>query len=61
MPANLISFVGDELLEVGGRARHRTHLHLRLGDARIDLLVELVGDLDGLFLRKSVANRWLAS
>ena len=50
----LLGFVDDELAEVGGRAReHRTtrvgkpRLHLGIGEAGIDLLVELVDDLGG--------------
>src|SRR5258705_6597235 len=52
--APLLDFLRDELSEIGGRAaEHRAvqvgkpRLHLGVGEARIDLLVELVDDLGG--------------
>src|SRR4029453_6262014 len=48
----LLGFVGDELAEIGGRADKRRaskvgkpRLHLGIGEAGVDLLVELVDDL----------------
>src|SRR6516162_4161373 len=55
--APLLGFVCDELAKVGGRAcKHRraevsnARLHLGIGEARVDLLVELVNDLGGRVL-----------
>ena len=60
--APLLGFVGDELSEVGGRARkHRAaqigepRLHLGIGEAGIDLLVELLDDLGGRVLGRADA------
>ena len=53
----LLGLLGDELAEVGGRAwKHRCahvgepRLDLRVGESRVDLLVEFVDDLGGVFL-----------
>src|SRR5262249_61121644 len=50
--APLLGFLCDELAEVGGRARKylatefgHPSLHRRLGERRVDFLVELVNDL----------------
>src|SRR5262245_33491605 len=49
--APLLGFVGKELAVVGGRARNRSaalfgkpRLDLRIGEARVDLTIELVDD-----------------
>jgi hypothetical protein len=54
----LLGFVGDELAEIGGRARQRrtTHigkprLHFGIGEGSVDLLVELLDDLSWCGLR----------
>ena len=55
-------FLGDELTEIGGRAReHRPEareprLDLGIGEAGIDLGVELVDDRDGCGLRRADAE-----
>src|SRR5215471_2267491 len=56
--APLLRFVGDELAKVSGRKRERVatqigkpRLVLRIGEASVDLLVELVDDLGGRCLR----------
>ena len=61
--APLLGFVGDELAEVGGRARKRRaaevgepRLDLGIGEAGVDLLVELVDDLGGRVLRRADAE-----
>src|SRR5215510_13546540 len=50
----LVGFGGDEFAEIGGRSRQRrttqidkARFHLGIGEAGVDLLVELVDDLDG--------------
>src|SRR5207302_10683871 len=52
--APLLGFVGDELPEVGGRAGQRCatqlgkpRLDLGVGEARVDLPVELIDNLEG--------------
>ena len=66
--APLLGLIGDELAEVGGRARkHRAahvgdpRLDLGIGEARIDLLVELVDDFGGRVLGRAEALHPLAS
>src|SRR5215469_4077386 len=56
--APLLRFVGDELAKVSGRKRERVatqvskpRLVLRVGEAIVDLLVELVDDPGGRVLR----------
>src|SRR5260370_21962048 len=56
----LLGFVGDELAEVAGRAwKHgatkvgKARLHLGIGEALIDLLVQLINDLRGCALRSA--------
>src|SRR5215216_2091796 len=58
--APLLGLISDELPEVGGRARKRSAAHvgnprvdLRVGEARIDLLVEPINDFDGRVLRRA--------
>src|SRR5262249_19320977 len=53
--APLLGIVGDEFAEVGGRARERLapqvgkpRLHLGIGEARVDLRVELVANASTL-------------
>src|SRR4029077_1297620 len=60
--APLLGFVGDELAEVGrGQRKHSAaqvgdpSLHLGIGKARVDLLVELVDDLGGRALWRTHA------
>src|SRR6516162_2437198 len=61
--APFLGFVGDELCEVGGRARQRlaevsqTDLHLGVGEGRVDLLVELLDDLGWRVPRRPEAER----
>src|SRR5262249_20909589 len=50
--APFVGFFGDQLAELGRRSRQRraaevseTGLHLRIGESRVDLFVELVDDL----------------
>src|SRR5262249_17276828 len=50
--AAFVGFFGDQLAELGRRSRQRraaevseTGLHLRIGESRVDLFVELVDDL----------------
>jgi hypothetical protein len=61
--APLLGFIGDEVAEVGGRARnHRAaqvgkpRLDLGVGERGVDFLVELVDDLGGRFLGCADAN-----
>src|SRR6516162_6897595 len=56
--APLLGFVGDQLAEVSGRTRkHRAaevskpRFHVEIGEAGVDLLVELVDDLGRCGLR----------
>src|SRR5262249_59376490 len=56
--APLFGFVGDELAKVGGREREhvatqvgKPRLHLGIGEASVDLLVELLDDLGRRGLR----------
>ena len=56
-PGPLLRFVGDEPSEVGGRTRKRCaaqisepRLDLGIGEARIDLFVELANDVGGRVL-----------
>src|ERR1700686_5536162 len=58
----LLGFVGDELAEIGRRACEgyptkigEARLHLRIGEGRIDLLVDPVDDLVGGFLGRADA------
>ena len=58
--APLLGFVGDELSKISRRTRkHRTgevskpRLHLGVGEARIDLMVELLDNLDRRILGRS--------
>src|SRR6266481_5001216 len=58
--APLVSFIRDKLPEVRGRARNhhdtqvgKPRLHIEVREARIDLLVELVDDLDGRVFRRA--------
>src|SRR5262249_21913542 len=60
--APLVDFVGDQRSKVGGRARKRRAAQveqpgpqLGIGEARIDLLVELVSNLDRRGLRRADA------
>ena len=66
--APLLRFVGDELGEVGGRARKHSatkvgkpHVHFGIGEARVDLLVELVDDLGRRVFRHADAVPLIAS
>src|ERR1035438_8936790 len=59
----LLGFVGDQLSKVGGRARKcraaqvgKPRFHLGIGEARIDLLVELFNDLGGCVLGRAAAH-----
>jgi hypothetical protein len=61
--APFLSFVGDQLVEVGGRAWERgdaqlsePRLHLSIGERRIDLLVELVNNLSPRVFRRADAS-----
>src|SRR5262245_45120468 len=61
--APLLSFVDDQLIEVGGRAwkcgdaqLSKTCLHLGIGESRIDLLVELVNNLGRRVFRRANAR-----
>src|SRR6516165_2866735 len=61
--APLLGFLGDQLAEVGGRARkHRAaeigkpRLHLGIGEGRIDLFVELVDNLGRRVFRRADAG-----
>src|SRR6266508_2754677 len=61
-----LGFVGDELAEVGGRARKhsatkvgKARLHFGISEARIDLLAQLLDDLCGCVLGNADAiPRW---
>src|SRR5712692_1017788 len=60
--APLLGFLGNELPEVGGRARKRgatqigkARLDLGIDKGRVDLLIELVDDLNGRVLRHADA------
>src|SRR6266542_3382803 len=61
-----LGFVGDELAEVGGRARKhsatkvgKARLHFGISEARIDLLAQLLDDLCGCVLGYADAiPRW---
>jgi hypothetical protein len=64
----LLGFICDEFTEVGGRARKRREAQFRkprrylgVGERGIDLLVELVDDLDGVFLGTPTPSHTLAS
>src|SRR5215468_9752514 len=66
--APLLSLFGDELAEIGGRTRKRDapkvcepRLQPGIDEARIDLFVELVNDLDGCVLGNATPYHWLAS
>src|SRR5580704_11214639 len=61
--APLLGFVGDELAEVGGRAGDyraaqvgKPRFHRRVGEPRIDLLVQPVDDLHGRFVGRTEAK-----
>src|SRR6185503_13302114 len=60
--APLFGFLGDQLAEVGGRPAERggaqvreARLQLRIGEARIHQLVELLDDVGGRVLRRAQA------
>jgi hypothetical protein len=61
-PAPLLGFVGDELAEFGRQARKhgaaqvgKPRLDFRIGESRVDLLVESVDNLDGRVLGRADA------